>query len=334
MPIQQIGAPRSLLREFVEAVPGAVYAKDCEGRILLGNRAFAEAVGWRSGGFIGKNDLELLADKQLARAVMENDQRILAGRVSYQVEEKLQQEDGSTAYWLSTKAPFFDDDGNVAGLVGVSINITERKRLEERERLFAREVEHRNKNLLGVVQSVLQLTRSETVDEYREAVMGRLSALARVQGVLAREHHQEVDLRALLYEELAAYSIDAAGRIRLNGPAVSVNANAAQPLAVAFHELATNAAKHGAFRDASGRLEVTWSFSAQSGTALAIEWREFGAPPVEPASRAGFGNTLIRSVVELQLKGTLMTAWEPSGVNYLMSFPLHEILANRSEKET
>src|SRR5690606_22864750 len=79
MPVEQLRANGSLLNEFVEAVPGAVYAKDRAGRILLGNEAFAEAVGWQSGGFVGKNDLELLVDKDLARTVMENDQRICPG---------------------------------------------------------------------------------------------------------------------------------------------------------------------------------------------------------------------------------------------------------------
>ena len=80
MPLERMGATASFLREFIESVPGAVYAKDSEGRILLGNAGFAEAVGWEAGDFVGKTDMELLADKALARAVMENDRQILAGR--------------------------------------------------------------------------------------------------------------------------------------------------------------------------------------------------------------------------------------------------------------
>src|SRR5690606_32077955 len=148
----ELAASPAVLREVIEAMPGAVYAKDCEGRILLGNAGFGEAVGWRNGDFLGKTDLELLADQQLAQAVMDNDRLIIAGGQRRQVEEQLRDEAGGTSYWLSTKAPFTDDSGKVAGLVGVSINITERKRLEEREKLLAMEVEHRNKNLLGLMQ--------------------------------------------------------------------------------------------------------------------------------------------------------------------------------------
>jgi len=328
MPIERLSATRSFLREIIEAVPGAVYAKDCAGRILLGNRAFAEAVGWQSGSFIGKNDLELLADKDLARVVMENDRRILDGQGRCQVEETLRAEDGSTTYWLSTKAPFTDDEGNVAGLLGVSIEITERKRIEERERLLAREIEHRNKNLLNVVQSVVRLTGGATVQEFREGVSGRLDALCRAQRVLAGEQRKSVELRSLPYEELEAYCIDTVGRVQLVGPEVSVSGNAAQPLALLFHELATNAAKYGAFAMVSGMLEVIWGLCPQSGTELTIEWRESGGPSVRMPAQQGFGSKLVHSVVELQLHGTLSTVWEPGGVRYSMSLPLKRISPN------
>ncbi len=325
MPIEELRATKSFLREFVEAVPGAVYAKDRAGRILLGNGAFGEAVGWRSGDFIGKNDLELLADENLARMIMENDRRILAGQARCQVEEMLRGEDGSTTYWLSTKAPFTDDEGNVVGLVGVSIDITERKRLEERERLFAREIEHRNKNLLSVVQGVIRLTRAATVEEFRESVSGRLGALGRAQSVLTRARRQPVELRDLLHKELAAFSKYTAGRVRLEGPPVFIGSDAAQPLAIAFHELATNAAKYGAFADVSGTLDVVWELSPQSGTEVAIEWKEISGRLVETPARQGFGTLLIRSVVEGQLDGTLALAWEPDGVRCSISLPLQRI---------
>lgn len=321
MSIEQLRATHSFLREFVEAIPGALYAKDRAGRILLGNAGFAQAVGWPSGDFLGKDDLELLADKDLARAVMENDQRIMAGRASCQVEEKLRAADGTPSYWLSTKAPLTDEDGNVAGLVGVSIDITERKRREERENLLAREIEHRNKNLLCVVQSVVRLTRAPTVEAFRQTVTGRLEALGRAERVLMRERLKPVNLRGLLLEELAAYNINTSDRVRLAGAPVYIRAEAGQPLAMAFHELATNAAKYGAFAEASGTLEVSWELQ-QGGTRLDIEWRELRHSPVESPAQHGFGTQLIRSLVEQQLRGTVWIAWEAAGLRCTISLPM------------
>jgi PAS domain S-box-containing protein len=325
VPTELVRASGSFLHEFIEAVPGALYAKDRAGRILLGNAGFGEAVGWRSGGFIGKNDLELLADKDLARTVMDNDQRIMAGHVRCQVEETLRAADGTPSYWLSTKAPFTDENGNVVGLVGVSIDITERKRLEERDRLFASEIEHRDKNLLGVIQSVVRLTRAPTVAEFRESIVGRLEALRRAQGVLMRERLQPVDLQDLLLEELAAYNISTSDRVRVTGPPVYVRAEAQQPLAMAFHELATNAAKYGAFAEASGTLEVIWKVPQRSSARVDIEWKETRSTPVASPLRQGFGTRLIRSVVERQLKGTVSLTWEPAGLRCSISLPMQSI---------
>lgn len=322
--IEQIRAIRSFQLDLIEAVPGAVYAKDRSGRILIGNAGFGQAVGWPQGGFLGKDDLELLVDKDLARVVMDNDQRIMASGARCQVEEMLRAADGTPSYWLSTKVPFTDEDGNVVGLVGVSIDITERKRLEEQEQLAAQEIEHRNKNLFCLVQSVVRLTRAPTVEAFRQTVTGRLEALSRVESILMRERLKPVNLRSLLLEELTAYNIDTSDRVRLAGPPVYVRAEAGQPLAMVFHELATNAAKYGALAEASGSLEVTWDLQ-RSGTRLEIEWREIRQSPVESPMKRGFGTKLIRSVVERQLRGALSFAWERSGLRCTISLPMQSV---------
>lgn len=221
MPIERLRASRSFVTEFIEIMPRAVYAKDCAGRILLGNQAFAEAVGWPNGDFIGKTDLELLANKELALTVMANDRSVMERRGRAQLEEMLRAADGTESYWLSTKAPFSDEEGDVVGLVGVSVEITERKRLAERDRLLAREIEHRNKNLLGIAQSIVRMTLAPGVEAYREAVLGRFAALGRVQGLLG-DGRQEIGLETLLADELDAYNIDTSERIQLSGPPINV----------------------------------------------------------------------------------------------------------------
>jgi PAS domain S-box-containing protein len=125
----------ALLRAFTEAVPGVVYAKDREGRLLLGNRGVSELLGRQREDYIGRTDRELLADPVQAGTVMDNDRRIMETGVAEQVEEEIQWADGSPATWLSTKAPWRDEAGNVVGLVGASIDITDRKRMEQALRL-------------------------------------------------------------------------------------------------------------------------------------------------------------------------------------------------------
>jgi PAS domain S-box-containing protein len=127
----------ALLRTFIEAVPGVVYAKDREGRMLVANRGVAELVGKPPEAFLGKTDAEFLADKAQAAVVMANDRRIMESGQKEQVEEEVRLPDGSPAYWLSTKEPMRDAQGRVIGLIGASVDITERKREQERARTEA-----------------------------------------------------------------------------------------------------------------------------------------------------------------------------------------------------
>ncbi|MBA2961405.1 MULTISPECIES: PAS domain-containing protein [Ramlibacter] len=124
----------ALLRTFIEAVPGVVYAKDRDGRLMLGNRGTAELIGRPPEQFIGRTDLEVLGDKRQAAVVMENDRRIMESGRAEQVEEIVPMPDGQAVHWLSHKAPLFDAQGAVVGLVGASIDITDRKREQERAR--------------------------------------------------------------------------------------------------------------------------------------------------------------------------------------------------------
>lgn len=318
--IEQLAASGSFLCGLIEAIPGAVYAKDRAGRILFGNLGFAEAVGCSSGNFLGKDDLDLISDADLARAIMANDQRIMTEATVAQMEEKLPGPAGGTTYWLSAKAPLIGGSGRIEGLMGMSINITDRKRRRERERFLAREIEHRSKNLLSVAQNVVRFTSAASTEEFREAVVGRLEALNRAHRVFRRDRHGHLTLRDLLLAELAAYDPGDGGRVRLDGPPVSIEAETVQPLAMTFHELATNAAKYGAFADASGTLDVWWQMPQQSQL-LEIGWKETRTSILAAPDRLGFGSRLIRWMVERQLRGTLSIAWEPTGVRYMLAFP-------------
>ncbi|WP_418317238.1 PAS domain-containing protein [Piscinibacter sakaiensis] len=127
----------ALLRTFIEAVPGVVYAKDAEGRMLVANRGTAELIGKPPEEFLGKTDAEFLSDPAEGAAVMANDRRIMASGQTEQIEEEVRRPGGAPAYWLSTKAPLRDAEGRVVGLIGSSVDITERKREQERARVEA-----------------------------------------------------------------------------------------------------------------------------------------------------------------------------------------------------
>ena len=144
---------------------------------------------------------------------------------------------------------------------GVTFDITDRKDAEERQTLLAREVDHRAKNALALVQSILRLTRAKDLPAYVTAVEGRIKALSRAHTVLSQSRWHGADLRGLVDEELAPYRVGDAEKIKTTGPEVLLQPALAQTLALALHELATNAAKYGALSSISGQLQVRWQLS-------------------------------------------------------------------------
>ena len=194
----------------------------------------------------------------------------------------------------------------------------------------AREVDHRAKNALAVVQSVLRLTKADDPRGYARAVEGRIAALARAHNLLARNTWAGAGLRAILSQELAPYlaSNDGAaprGRALLDGQPVTLAPGAAQPLSMALHELTTNAAKHGALSVPAGRVVVAW-WVEPAGGALRLRWTERGGPEVagRPARR-GFGSRVLEGTMCSQLGGSTRTLWEPEGLVCEMHLPARHV---------
>lgn len=219
-------------------------------------------------------------------------------------------------------------DGTPLRFPGVAVDIAARREAEERERLLAREVDHRAKNLLGVIQSVVQLTRGDDVGELKTAVTGRIQALARAHSLLAAGRWEGVELGALVHEELAAFGREGSDRIRIEGARLRLRPGASQALALAIHELATNAAKYGALSVEAGSVHVAWRQRGTSGDSSQLEliWTERGGPAVQaPPEQRGFGSTVIRSSVERQLGGSLDLQWAAAGLVCRMVLPAAQL---------
>lgn len=316
----------SLLLAFVEAVPGAVYAKRRDGRVMICNRGFANSVGQDPDSCVGKTDVELRADKSQAEAVMESDAAVMQKGEVQQIEEQITLPDGRLSYWLSIKAPFRDRYGAVIGLVGASVDITERREAEERERLLAREVDHRSKNLLGVVRSVVQLTRASDIEGLKTSVSGRIQSLARVHSLLAAGRWEGVNMDQLIRDELAPYMRPAGGRAIVSGAPLWLRPASAQAMALTIHELTTNAVKYGALSSAEGSLNVSWLMVDKGGRRmLELSWIERGDGTAAEPTNSGFGSILIRSSVERQLGGSVTFNWEATGLQCLISVPAEQL---------
>ena len=181
------------------------------------------------------------------------------------------------------------DPTNEQFFIGITQDITQRKNAEERVELVLNELAHRIKNQYAVIIKIAKDTyrQAETAKDFNEAFQARMLGLARSNDLLLRGGGQEVDLRSLLLSQVEIFGDSR--RIELNGPAIAVSANAAQYLAMAFHELSTNALKHGAFSVETGRIDVTWAISEDVPAMFKIIWQERGGPAPKSKSKSGFG---------------------------------------------
>lgn len=241
------------------------------------------------------------------------------GDRNIEVEYRIRRVDGAVR-WLLVRAEIMrDEQGRPRSVIGVSMDITERKDSEERMKLLAREVDHRANNLLAVIQGTVQLSRAETPVALKTVILGRIAALGRAHQLLSEARWEGADLRRLVEEELLAFSLGEASRVSIRGPEVALTPAAAQALAMALHELATNAAKYGALSAPEGHVDVSWT-QAEDG-ALSVVWSERGGPAVAPPSRRGLGTTILARALAGPLRGESRLDWRLGGLVCELELP-------------
>ena len=221
--------------------------------------------------------------------------------------------------------PYRSIDNFIAGVVVTFIDVTAITRAEQRQRLLLAELQHRVRNTLGVVRSIARRSadNSANVADYAMHLDGRLNAFARTQALVTRDPEGGVDLEYLVVEELLAYNAHEGEQLRVSGPPVRLQPKAAETLALAIHELATNALKSGALGRPSGRIEVSWRIDEAEAPQLIFEWREKGGPKIEPPARKGFGTELLERTLAFELKGKTELAFDPSGLVCTITIPLN-----------
>lgn len=196
-------------------------------------------------------------------------------------------------------------------------DITERKANETAQTLLAREVDHRAKNILAIVSSLVTLTKAPTREAYIESLTGRIAAMSRAHGLLAQQRWQGASLRRVVHDELEAHADSE--KFSFVGPEIVLSSRAVQPVGMLLHELSTNAVKYGALSVPDGHVYLTWERS-ENGS-IWLSWRESGGPRVKPPTEPGFGTTLIQQIIESQLGGTFRAHWNAEGYGLMMSLP-------------
>ena len=246
-----------------------------------------------------------------------------------QGEFRVVRSDGQVRWCTGSAAANVSETGHISRVCGVLADITDRKDAERTQSLLSREVDHRARNALAIVQAIIRLARAENLDAYTKAIDGRVRALAHTHELLSQSRWHGADIRKLVEEELAPYQEGGANKIVIDGPSIILPPDKAQTIGLALHELATNAAKYGALSHDDGQLNVRWI--CENGL-LTFGWTETGGPTVSPPTRQGFGTKMIHASITQQRGGKAMFDWLPSGLKCTLVIPADDTRVNGAQK--
>jgi two-component sensor histidine kinase len=304
-----------------------VYTQDSDLRYTsVSNPVFGRAVE----DILGRTDAEILKlDGGAAMIAVKRE--VLASGEAKRAEMPL--EDASGIRWHDFHIePLRNEVGDVVGLTCASVDVTERKEGEAHLRLLLRELTHRSKNLLAVIQAMARQTARHTgsVESFLTQFGARLQALAASHDLLVRESWYGASLGELIRSQLGGYLDGSTAQVSIEGPAIALKPEAAQNLGLALHELAVNAAKFGALSVPSGRVSITWSRRGSMGdNSVELDWREQLGPKVKIRRRKGFGSMVIERNLARALDADVKLQFDPNGLHCHIVIPASQLLAAR-----
>jgi PAS domain S-box-containing protein len=324
--LERARASEHRFHQLLQALPAAIYTTDVDGKINFYNEAAVEFAGRRpaSGDHWCVTWRLLNADgSPLPHDACPMAIALREGRPVRGAEAIAERPDGTRRWFAPYPTPLRDPSGKLTGAINMLVDITERKEAEQRQKLLLDELNHRVKNTLASVQSVvIQAAKSaRDVEEFRHAVEGRILAMSRAHDQLSRRSWANAELHELLHACIAPYLNQA--NVALDGAPTIVTSRVGLMLGMAIHELATNAAKYGALSTRSGRVDLRWRVE-QTGDRpmLQLRWVESEGPPVTRPTRQGFGTRLLERGIQSELRGTTLIRFSPRGLECDIEIPL------------
>ena len=302
--------------DILESITDAFYAVDREWRLTFVNRRAEELWSRRRDDLLGVRLWDLLPSED----VEANTGYQLLTRAARE-QQPVRGEFQSSMFGVWVSMSVFP---HPEGLSVYVRDISERKRAEEERELLARELNHRVRNTLAVVQALAMQTdgRARSVEAFREAFVGRLQAVARAHSLLLDTQWLDADLKTLVEQTVAAYRVDHPEMVEVEGEPVALTPRQGLGLSLVLHELGTNAAKYGALSRPEGRLHVSWRIEEGSGRRVRLRWQERHGPVIEPPGDKGFGMKLIERACSYELEGAVELDYAPEGLSCVVVFPL------------
>ncbi len=309
------------LAAIVEAASDAIVSMSQEGRVLSWNPSAEQMFGYTPAEAIGQPSNFLVA------GVGERSNSVFdaAIRGEYVRREDIRRrKDGTTIPVSISGSPMRDADGHIIAVSIMFRDISEQRRREDHTRFIMRELSHRSKNLLAVIQAMARQTArtSRDIQDFNGRFNARLAGLAQSHDLLVNQDWRGVPVMELVRAQLSPFVDLSEDRLVLLGPSVTLKPEAAQNIGLALHELATNASKHGALSTPGGRIEIGWEIETREGNRrFRMNWRESGGPDVAVPLERGFGSTVVEAMVSRALDGEARLEWKPHGIEWHLNVP-------------
>lgn len=294
----------------------AIITVGLDGTIQNWNKGAEQLFGYPADDIIGSAKSILVPEDEMQGFVAQRKQ-ILAGE-TVRAESVRFKRDGSKIDVEFVAAPVVDSFGSIMAYSSIIRDITERKVARDHRQLLMRELAHRTKNQLAIIQSIAQQTRrgATTLDSFLDAFIKRLHGLSASHDILSRQEWQDIPINELVRSQLAILVDASRESVVISGPDFTVNATAAEALGLALHELTTNSLKYGALSVPGGRVAIAWIRTGDPGQKrVRFEWEESGGPKIKaPPKRQGFGSKVINSSVAVSLGGQSRVEYRPAGL--------------------
>jgi PAS domain S-box-containing protein len=297
---------------------GKIEVKPESGRFLRANAAMCKFVGYTEEELLARTvfDITHPDDRDHAYELL---RRMIAGESAVSdLEKRCIRKDGNTVWARVTANVVRDGLGRPLRNIAVILDVTEHKEREEKVHLLMREVNHRAKNMLSVVDAIAHQTATKNPEDFIERFSERIQALSANQDLLVRNEWNGVEIENLVCAQLAHFADLIGSRIAVHGPKLRLRAAAAQAIGLALHELATNAGKYGALSTEKGRVDVLWAID---GDTCAVSWTERDGPPVSAPDRGGFGTIVMKTMTERSVNGAVQLDYPPSGLMWRLTCP-------------
>lgn len=320
--------PRERFLEAVlhSAIDYAIISMDLNGLVTIWNEGAVRILGWTEDEMLGQPAGTFFTDEDQRNAIPQQEMRDALEHGRGNDERWHLRKDGST-FWASGEMMVLRSEGGVPeGFLKILRDRTEERQSQERQKLLMHELNHRLKNTLSVIQSIVtqSLRGASSVDEVASTLQDRISAYSRAHDILMHEDWSSTDLKTVVESAVSSLGLEGSPRFLSSGPNVKLDPQAALAISLVLHELGTNARKYGALSNTDGLITMRWTAKKDSGEPLVeATWAESGGPPVVPPSKKGFGSRLIS--VSLASFGELSVDYLETGLVVKLRAPLEKL---------